>query len=375
MKICLIGGIYGKGGQRSAYVHITPETTLETGLRAAGHEVTTLSHYDDVDFSPFDLVHVHHLSYGAARLAADTSPTPFVYTNHDASQMCGARLSLPRRLALQYTLSRADAVVALSESEARFQRRTYDLEGARHVVIPNGINADRYAYSRRNHAGQSHPWNLLLVGQLIPLKGHDLLFRALAGLSHPVELHLAYQNDTLESELRDLARQLHIAPRVHFHGKREPHQLAELYAQSDLLVLPSETEALPSVITEAMLTGLPFIASAVGGIVDQAHGYGFLVTQRTVESWRLHLSYVLDRYSHFAAQSRSMSDYARRTFAIPAMIQSHLDLYSAVAGQPARRTAKQTSGVDALARHAVRQWGRRGHPALTNQPVTATERL
>ena len=33
MKICLVGGIYNKGGARSNYLKITPETTLETGFR------------------------------------------------------------------------------------------------------------------------------------------------------------------------------------------------------------------------------------------------------------------------------------------------------------------------------------------------------
>ena len=37
MKICLVGGIYNKGGARSNYLKITPETTLETGFREAGH--------------------------------------------------------------------------------------------------------------------------------------------------------------------------------------------------------------------------------------------------------------------------------------------------------------------------------------------------
>jgi hypothetical protein len=61
MRICIIGGIYAKGGAPTDYLKITPETTLAAGCRAAGHDVTTLSHYDEVDFERFDVVHVHHL--------------------------------------------------------------------------------------------------------------------------------------------------------------------------------------------------------------------------------------------------------------------------------------------------------------------------
>src|SRR5438874_1449955 len=127
MKIGLIGGIYGQGD----YLRSTPETTLEHGLREAGHQVTTMSHYDAADFAKLDIVHVHHLSYGAVRLASSSSPTPYVFTAHDASQMNGARVSLSRRQAMQYVFASADGVVSLSQREADFQRKTYSIRGAR----------------------------------------------------------------------------------------------------------------------------------------------------------------------------------------------------------------------------------------------------
>jgi glycosyltransferase involved in cell wall biosynthesis len=331
-----------------------------------------MSHYDDADFSRFDIVHVHHLSYGAARLASDATRTPFVFTAHDASHMCGASLSLVRKLAMGYVLSRADAVVSLSQAEAGFQARKYRLRGAKRATIPNGINPDQFPFLRSNAAGQGQPWKLLFVGQLIPLKGCDLLLRALAQLGPDVELSFAYQTNTLETELKSLCVTLGIADRVKFLGKQNPHQLAALYQSSDLLVLPSETEALPSVITEAMLTGLPFAASAIGGIPEQAGGFGFLVTRRTVDRWAGDIAYVLDRYASFAEASERMSNYARRTFSIDAMVSAHLDLYQALAGQPVRRSSTQ---VDTLIRAAVYQWGRGTKPALAKTLATTTERI
>ncbi len=375
MKICLIGGIYGKGGRRSEFIKVSPETTLEAGFRAAGHEVTTLSHYDETDFSRFDVVHVHHLSYGAVRLASDRSRVPFVFTAHDASHMCGAKPGPARKLAMGYVLSRADAIVSLSRAEAQFQSRTYRLQGAQQATIPNGIDPDQFPFLRKNNAGQGEPWRLLFVGQLIPLKGCDLLLKAIARLPGSVELTLAYQNASLETELTELAKSLGIAGRVKFVGKQGPSQLAELYQRSDLLLLPSETEALPSVITEAMLSGLPFVASAVGGIPEQAAGYGFLVTRRTVENLAGDLAYVLGRYGHFAGSSKSMSDHARQTFSISAMVNAHLSLYQSLAGTVARRSLHS----DKLIRGALQRWGPAGgRPHLKaipeKRPVTAPER-
>lgn len=375
MKICLIGGIYGKGGCRSEFIKVTPETTLEAGLQAAGHEVTTLSHYDEADFSRFDVVHVHHLSYGAVRLASDRSRTPFVFTAHDASHMCGAKPSAARKLAMGYVLARADAIVSLSRAEAQFQSKAYRVRGARLATIPNGIDPDQFPFLRHNTAGQGEPWRLLFVGQLIPLKGCDLLLKAIARLKENVELTLAYQNGSIESELVALAQSLGISDRVKFTGKQSPAQLSELYQRSDLLVLPSQTEALPSVITEAMLSGLPFVASAVGGIPEQAGGYGFLVTRRTVDNLTGDIAYVLGRYEHFSANSKMMSDHARQTFSISAMVAAHVSLYQSIAGTAARRTDHS----DTLVRAALQRWrpavGRKPSKAtLDTQPVTASER-
>src|SRR5580704_3249789 len=119
MKICIIGGIYQKGGAPSDCLRITPETTLAAGCRAAGHQVNTLSHYDEADFSQFDVVHVHHLSYGALRLASDRSNTPFVFTPHDTSHMEGSRFSSPVKIAMGFVLAIGDARGSLSNMEVK----------------------------------------------------------------------------------------------------------------------------------------------------------------------------------------------------------------------------------------------------------------
>lgn len=355
MKVCLIGGIYGQSGAASNYLRVTPETTLEAGLRQAGHQVTTLSHYAETDFGQFDVVHVHHLSYGAVRLASDPSPAPLVFTVHDASQMSGVPLGPLRAGALRYVLSRADRVVALSRREADFHRSAYGLAASRLATVPNGIDAIRFTPARRNAAGRGRPWQLLFVGQLIPLKGCDLILRAVAMLPVAVELTLVYQTADLRPELEALATELGIRQRVHFAGRREPDGLADLYQQSDLLVLASETEALPSVITEAMLSGLPFVSTAVGGIREQAAGFGHLVEQRTAESLAAGMAHVLGNYPHFAEAAPGMNEHARSTYSIPAMVEGHLAVYRQIAGQRPWRLRWRYSVLNRVARAIVRR--------------------
>ena len=380
MKICLIGGIYAKGGARSEYVKTTPETTLESGFRAAGHEVTTLSHYDETDFGQFDVVHVHHLSYGAARLASDPSPTPFVFTAHDASLMNGSLISRTRQIAMRYVMSRADGVVSLSEIESRFQRGTYALTDAVQATIANGVSSELFPFTQHNSAQSSDAFRLLFVGQLIPLKRCDVLFEALALLPSFVELELVYQTASLEPELRALAESLGIVSRVNFLGKKTPPELASLYQTRDCLVLPSETEALPSVITEAMFSGLPFVATTAGGIPEQAGGFGVLVKPGSVESLAAGLREVISNRLKFAEASRAMSDYARNKFSIGSMVEEHLKMYQIVAGRKPRRHTSNPLRFDSLIRIAVRMKGTSGAKresavGTANKQQIAGERL
>jgi glycosyltransferase involved in cell wall biosynthesis len=327
MKIALIGGIYGKDESFRRILRATPETSLEHGLKVRGHEVATFSHYVGIDAREFDVVHVHHLSYGATRMSGDNSAAAFVYTSHDGPAMAGSPTRLSRQIAAQFVMSRADAVVALSKAEANFQQRNYPLAGAIHTVIPNGIDVTNYIYARNNAAGKGRPWQLLYVGQLIVLKNVDVLLRALALIEQPTELALVYQNSALEIPLRKLAVELGLSDRVRFLGPKSPQELPATYQRADVLVLPSAGEAFPSVVTEAMLCGTPVVGTDVGGVREQLGGSGVCVSPGNPDELAAAISYVLDHYDRFAARTEATSWYAREQFSSASMVDRHLELY------------------------------------------------
>jgi glycosyltransferase involved in cell wall biosynthesis len=101
-----------------------------------------------------------------------------------------------------------------------------------------------------------------------------------------------------------------------------------LYQRADAFVLPSAGEALPSVVTEAMLCGTPVIATDVGGVREQLHGYGLCVPPGRPDELAAAITCVLDHYEQFAAQSESASAYAKQQFAIETMVDRHLELYA-----------------------------------------------
>lgn len=336
LSICLIGGIYGKNEEYRSKVKMAPETILESGLRLCGHNVVTHGHHYPLICEDVDIIHVHHLGYGALRVAASSSDTRFIYTSHDPHAMSGL-LSRSHKAAARFVMSRADAVVALSQRESEFQSGAYSLADAIHKVIPNGISIENYQYLRSNSGGKGQPWRLLFVGQLIDLKGVDFLLRALALLPQNIELSLAFHVDTLRNQLQQLSRDLGLQKRVVFLGAKSPNELKSLYQQADLFVLPSLGEALPSVVTEAMLCGTPVVATSVGGIRDQLGDYGIVVPPRDAQALAQAIGDVLSNYSEFQERGEAMSRYAAQRFSIPAMVEGHLELYRAVLEKKAAR--------------------------------------
>lgn len=338
-RIALVGGIYGKSEEYRQRFRITPETTLEAGLRAEGASVSVFSHHSAIE-GDFDVIHVHHLSWGTMRAAMDRSRAAFVFTAHNGQDMAGT-LSRARRWAMAFAIRRADGIVALSDFEASFLRSHYDTAGAIASTIPNGIDADHYTMARGNGAGRCGRWKLLYVGQLVPLKRVDLLLRAVAKVQlttgFSIDLNLVYQNDKLEGELRQLARQLGIETNVSFLGTKIPTELCALYNRADLFVLPSASEALPSVVSEAMMTGTPVIATDTGGVRGQLGGFGRLVPPNDLGSLVHAIEDVLLHYEEVHAASFKMSAYARTMFSRSAMIAKHLDLYARVMEREAKR--------------------------------------
>jgi glycosyltransferase involved in cell wall biosynthesis len=116
---------------------------------------------------------------------------------------------------------------------------------------------------------------LLTVAQLVPKKGHAFLLEALARIRRDRDIQLdLVGGGPLESALRELAQNLGLDGAVTFHGEQPKHEVAEFMRRADLFVLPSLFENLPCVLIEAMASGLPFVATEVGGVPELVDGVG-----------------------------------------------------------------------------------------------------
>lgn len=135
-----------------------------------------------------------------------------------------------------------------------------------HTVLP-GVKRTRIS-----QGSESQTAHLLCVGSIIERKGHKILLQALSPLKN-LDWRLDCYGSTefdkkLFDELQDIINSEALSDKVKFHGAVSDELLEASYAQSDVFVLPSLFEGYGMVYAEAIVCGLPIIATTAGAIPD-----------------------------------------------------------------------------------------------------------
>lgn len=196
-----------------------------------------------------------------------------------AVKVCGSdihQLDLyPARIAgTVHALVNADAVVAVSTD---LSRKVVELgaDKSKVHVVYNGVDSDLFCPGCRFQARErlglaSDKQTLLFVGNLVPVKGLDILLGAcskLANRAPSFQCHII-GDGPLRSTLERTALHAGLTHSVIFHGAKPQSELPDWYRAADIVVLPSYSEGIPNVLLEASACGRPFIATRVGGIPE-----------------------------------------------------------------------------------------------------------
>jgi glycosyltransferase involved in cell wall biosynthesis len=220
----------------------------------------------------------------------------------------------------------ADLVAPVSRDLARHVQAVEPR--ARVRVIENVVDTDVFHPAAEQH-GRTPDGSarLLTVAALVAKKGHADLLEALAELRNERALTLDLVGEgELHTELQERARRLGLAEVVRFHGERPKDAVAELMRQADLFVLPSLFENLPCVLIEAMASGLPSVATAVGGVADlMDHDFGALCASRDPRALAAAICSVLDRREEI--DQSALADRARRRFGYEAIERNWTQIY------------------------------------------------
>jgi len=194
-----------------------------------------------------------------------------------------------RREIITRLLPRAAAVITRSGELARLLAGA-GLSRERLHPIYNGVDLELFRYAAHTaHADKSAARRelglpadaplILFVGNFYEIKNPLLPPLALANLSTvsfptpPVLVMVG--GGALEQRVRELANRLPVRDRVILAGRTDARGVARYMQAADVLCLPSQNEGVPNVILEAFASGLPVIASRVGGIPEVHPGDDF----------------------------------------------------------------------------------------------------
>jgi glycosyltransferase involved in cell wall biosynthesis len=214
-------------------------------------------------------LHAHFLSSNTrvARMAAELAGLTYSLTAH-AKDIYAAGLSESK---IRRRIDAASFAVTVSEHNRAHLGQAAG--GARIVVIRNGVEVRRIPF---RDSPPARPEVVLAVGRLVPKKGFDVLIEAvdyLARQSRPIEAWIVGQGPE-EGALRQLIAARQLAAQVRLLGPRSPADVLALMAKAGLLAAPcviapdGDRDGLPTVIPEAMATGLPVVATRTVGIPE-----------------------------------------------------------------------------------------------------------
>jgi glycosyltransferase involved in cell wall biosynthesis len=176
----------------------------------------------------------------------------------------------------------SNVVVSVSEEARKFYLDISRIPPGKLLTIYNGIDLSHfenldYQQERirtRQEFGIPNDAKLLVtVAVLREFKGIQFMIRALPAIlsEDPNVYYLVVGNGSHRDSLEQEVDKAGVRDHVIFAGQRS--DIPQLLAASDLFVLPTLTEALPTVLAEAMAARLPIVASAVGGVPEMVvHG-------------------------------------------------------------------------------------------------------
>ncbi len=286
-----------------------------------------------------DLVHTHQglweaIAAGLARPLLGKRPTLVQpassgYYGEADELMRTKGASVLRRLILRNT-----AFAAISTDIER-QWRELGVPHAKMHRTVSGVDAERFQPGPSLLEGELPPRpRVLFTGRLHPQKGLDVLLTAWPEVAARTRAHLLLLGAGPERDrLRARAHELGVEGSIHFRGQvAEP---AEYLRAADLFVLPSVAEGMSNSLLEALATGLPCLASDIGGnrdLIDHDVS-GLLVSVHEPAAWTSAMTNLLEDQDKAGRLGREARRRVEERYALPRVMDDYMDLYHRLLGR------------------------------------------
>lgn len=216
-------------------------------------------------------LHIHHMSifilcYWPARFAGVKK---IIVTEHTEYEIEKNRKLFER---CKRFCKKADLITVIHKGLIDYFKNNFNVAAEKIKLIANGVDTDYFkplTNVKDIYKTDKQKYIIGCVARFHEDKDHKNLINAFKILTETFgeDVHLwLLGGGHLKKECEKLVETLGLKDSVHFLG--EINDVEEYYTQMDLFVLPSKTEGVPLVLLEAMSSGIPCVATRVGGIPE-----------------------------------------------------------------------------------------------------------
>lgn len=254
------------------------KTIINHNLEEKGIKIEYIGKHVGIDFSIYfklnklikkynpDVVHTHlnALKYSAGIAFRDLHQ-PVIHTLHSIAEKEAPKFDI--RTNKRIYASKKAVPVALTSTVQDSIELLYELPKESIPIIYNGIDIRKFNPSK-DYSFKTNKIRIVNVASFSQPKNQGCLIEAF------MKLHRKYPNTILSlagtgpnmEQIQNLVQKLDLSSSVEFLGSVD--NVSAVLEESDIFVLPSTYEGMPMSIIEAMASGLPIVASRVGGIPD-----------------------------------------------------------------------------------------------------------
>ena len=293
----------------------------------------------------FDVLHVHDWLAAFSGISfKHYIKKPMVLTVHSTEVGRAQGLHSPDSFSINgiewWATYEADRVIVCSQSMKKEICDHFNLSLDKVDVIPNAIDVTKYQIpvdrgAVRQRYGVGYGEKLILcVGRLVPQKGIEYFIRAIPTIvkRYPeakfIVVGEGWSRDILEAEARASGH----VKKIRFTGFASDKEVIEIMTSADVLVVPSIYEPFGIVALEGMATGVPVVASQVGGlaeVIDHDHT-GLFVYPRSPDSIAWAVERILSDPDHAKWLTENAKEKLHKAYSWEAVAMKTVEVYRKV---------------------------------------------
>ncbi len=221
--------------------------------------------------------------------------------------------------------------IVVSEAVAKNVSRVEHISSNKLTVIPNGVDVRRFSPENSFNGyfdGTGIPKNaplILNVGSYRPIKGQITFVQACQKVAKMrPDAHCAIVGEKREPVLGTIRRQMEMGGGENIHLLPPTSQMPNIYPRASLLVVSSHFEGFSNTILEAGASGVPVVATNVGGNPEAvtAGENGVLIPAKNPEAMARAILNLLAEPKKLAAMSRTARAFVQERFSLEKMVQT-----------------------------------------------------